>query len=471
MTVLAALIALAPLSAAAAVPGTSTAATAHKHARGKARAPAKPKVIPSEVALTPSLISTAGATVAMPPVGLSVEYSVMAQYLGGEACPAPALAAELQKLGSPPLELGGVSQDSTAPSGAVSGPPTSWQTGTLYSLPAAFWSQLHCLLSAARDPLTVGLNLRTGDLAWATQMAASAREAATNGLSFSIGNEPDLFGLPNYTSLAKPLPGEEVAAADLYLTLAEYLKPAIGGGPLVGPELARPDDWRAQLPRVLAQLHNQLVGVHAYPLSACSSPRAVTIEGLLSAQAADEPSRLAWVVADAQAAGIPALISEANSASCGGRAGVSDTPAAGVWAARFVLSALKAGFEEVRFHASGEPYDPFVVRAGAVLTRPIESALVALNGWMPVGSTLRSVGGVRDLVATAIGAPGGKIVLVLDNESTKPRPLVIHSATNVAVQELTVAAAGLQAFTLIPVHGRALLELGHESIVALSPAP
>src|SRR5205085_1207882 len=83
----------------------------------------------------------------------------------------------------------------------------SWQTATAYPLPASFWTQLHCLLTATKDPLTVGLNLRTGNLEWAQQMAKAATEAATNGLSFSIGNEPDLYGVPNYSSLAKPLPG------------------------------------------------------------------------------------------------------------------------------------------------------------------------------------------------------------------------------------------------------------------------
>src|SRR4029077_9742992 len=111
----------------------------------------------------------------------------------------------------------------------------------------------------------------------------------------------------------------------------------------------------------------------------CGSPRAVTIKGLLSSRAANAPARLAWVVADARAAGAPAIISEANSVSCGGLGGVSDSPATAVWAARFVLSALKTGFGEVRFHFSGGSYDPFVVQGAQVLTRPLESVLAGLN--------------------------------------------------------------------------------------------
>jgi hypothetical protein len=403
----------------------------------------------------------------MDPVGLSIEYPVMARALGTGACPPSALTAELLRLGSPPLELAGVSQDLTAPSGAVFGPPGSWETGTLYSLPPEFWSQLKCLLSAAEDPLTVGLNARTGNLSWATQMVAHAHSAATAGLSFSLGNEPDLYGLPNYSSLDKPFAGEEIAAANLYLQLATYLRQAIGSAPLVGPELSRPGHWRRQLPRVLAQLDEQTVGVHLYPLTDCRSPREVTTGGLLSARVADAPSRLAWVVSEARAAGLPAIISEANSASCGGLAGVSDRPAAAVWAVRFVLSALKTGFREVRFHSSGDPYDPFVVRGAEVLKRPLESALVALNQWLPVGSSLRSLPRVQGLVATAVGQPGGRTVLILDNERARARPVVLRNARRVQIAVLSSTRAGLRTETLSAA-GRIRLSIAANSVLAVS---
>ena len=132
-----------------------------------------------------------------------------------------------------------MSQDETAPPGSAPEPPTSWQTATLYPLPAGFWGQLHCLLSSTHEQLTVGLNMRTGSLAWATQMAGEARAAAVNGLSFSLGNEPDLYELPNYAALDKPFAGEEAAAAALYEQLAAYLKPAVGSEPLVGPGTGR----------------------------------------------------------------------------------------------------------------------------------------------------------------------------------------------------------------------------------------
>jgi hypothetical protein len=407
----------------------------------------------------------------MPAVGLSVEYPLMAQDLGTGACPSPALVGELLRLGSPPLALAGISQDLTAPSGALGSAPSSWETAALYSLPSSFWSQLHCMLTATKDPLTAGVNAKTGQPSWAAQIVAGAQSAATNGLNFSLGNEPDLYYLPNYSSLDKPQGNEEATAVNLYLQVAANLQQAAGGVPLLGPELARPAHWQHELPRVIEQLHEQTVGVHLYPLSACASPRAVTIGGLLSPRVADAPARLAWVVADANHAQVPAIISEANSASCGGAAGVSDSPAAAVWAVRFVLAALKTGFHEVRFHFSGGPYDVFIVHGEEIVRRPLESALVALDQWLPVGSSLQTLPGVKGLVATRIGA--GPIIL--DNERAQPRPVVLRTAQAVRIETLLATQAGLQTALLSPRGGRIKLVVAGNSVAAVSskalPAP
>ena len=162
---------------------------------------------------------------------------------------------------------------------------------------------------------------------------------------------------------------EDLAAINLYLQLAATCDRRSAASLWLGRNWPRPSTGRHQLPGVIAQLHDQTVGVHLYPFSACKDPRAATIQGLLSASAGESPRSLAWVVADATAAGVPAIISEANSVSCGGIAGgVRTARASAVWGVRFVLSALKTGFREVRFHLSGGSYDPFVV--GAKSRRP-----------------------------------------------------------------------------------------------------
>ncbi len=425
---------------------------------------------PAEVTLTQGA-GLPSVQVTMPPVGLSLEYPVMALDLGAGACPSPALVGAIQALGSPPISLAGDSQDMTVPSGALSGPPSSWETATLFTLPAGFWTQLHCLLSTTRDPLTVGLNLKTGQPAWAAQMAAGAQSAATNGLDFSLGNEPDLYALPNYSALAHPQANEEALQASLYLQLASALQPVLNGAPVIGPELAGPEHWQHELPRVIAQLHLGMVGVHAYPLTACVTPKTATVGGLLTQYAADEPRKLASVVAVAQAAQVPAIISEANSVSCGGVAGVSNSPASAVWAVRFVLTALKTGFAEVRFHFSGDPYDPFAVSGEEVVKRPLYDALEVLNKWLPVGASLRTVNGVRGLVATNITGTAGQTVLVLDNERAQAQKVVLRKVSSVQTELLSAATTGVRSAQLSATHGRIELRVAPGSLVAVTAAP
>ncbi|MHB8531094.1 MAG: hypothetical protein ACYDC2_00070 [Solirubrobacteraceae bacterium] len=423
---------------------------------------------PSAPALTlgPGL-TAGGVTVTLPPAGLSIEYPVMAAQLGSAACPPPALTAELQRLGSPPLQLAGQSQDFTVPGQSSSSLPPNWESLTSYPLAPEFWTRLHCLLSAAPSPLTVGLNVRKGQLAWAEQMASAARASATAGLTFSLGNEPDLYYLPNFASLTKPQPNEEASAASLYLQAAGYIRPAAAGAPLAGPELSTPQHWRASLPRVLSTLGLQVLGVHMYPLSVCRTPRAATVSGLLSEGVGAAPRRLAWAVADATAAHAAPVITEANSVSCGGKAGVSDTPAAAVWALRFVLSALKTGFREVRFHFSGNPYDPFYLRGGEIVRRPLEGAMVALNQWLPVGARLRSVP-LRGLTATAIATAHGRSVLILDNESAKAVSVVLAGYAGRGMKSFAARGAPPR---LVPVKGsasRVRATIPSEDVLAVS---
>lgn len=450
----------------AAGPGLSGASAAALHlALSRARVTARG---PSRRARVSAVEGAPSVQVVMPPVGLSIEYPVLAQDLGTGACPPPALIAELLRLGSPPLSLAGASQDLTAPSEALAGPPASWGMATLYSLPAGFWTQLGCLLGATKDPLTVGLNLKSGELSWAAQMVAGAQSAATSGLEFSLGNEPDLYELPNYQALGdKRSEQEDLGAENLYLQLAGNLRPAIGSFPLIGPELAAAQHWHNQLPTVIEQLHDQTVGVHLYPFSACKDPRAATIRGLLSAGAAQAPHTLAWVVADASAAGVPAIISEANSVSCGGMAGVSDSPASAVWAVGFVLNALETGFREVRFHISGGSYDPFIVRGEQVIDEPLETALVALNQWLPVGSSLRALGAERGLLTTAVTGDAGGPGVIFENEHTRAQTVVLPVAHAVVVSVLSAVRAGLRTEVFLPRHGHVRVRVGGNSVAAV----
>jgi hypothetical protein len=136
-----------------------------------------------------------------------------------------------------------------------------------------------------------------------------------------------------------------------------------------------------------------------------------------------------------------------------------------------VLSALKTGFKEVRFHSSGGPYDPFIVHGNEVLARPLQSALVALNQWLPVGATLQTVAGVRGLLATAIGASASGPQLILDNETSKPQTIVLRGAPSVRLEVLSPAAAGLQSAQVSSPSGSIKLVVASNSVLAAMSSP
>ena len=160
--------------------------------------------------------------------------------------------------------------------------------------------------------------------------------------------------------------------------------------------------------------------------------------------------------------------------SCGGKAGVSDSPAAAVWAVRFLLAAIETGFGEVRFHLSGNPYDPFYLRGGEVVRRPIEggarlrAAVAGAGGDAAVRARPR-----RAAWGATVSAPGAESLLILDNESPRPAALILRGASVRVVQSFSPGAA--QATLGAPPHGTGkgshLVRLPANGVLALRFAP
>ena len=209
------------------------------------------------------LLVSKGATssqVQGPVIGLSIEYGTMVSELGPGPCPPASFVNELLKLGSPPIRLGGISQEITAPSNAQIPPGLPL---VIKRLPATFWSQLHCLLTQTHDPLTVGINVRTGTNTWAVQMALAAAGAATNGLSFAIGNEPDDYH--TYLNGAELVHGNLSPAQYLQraLPIISAMQKALPAPlSLVGPDLANAIHWKGQFSQVIQTLHLTTADLH-----------------------------------------------------------------------------------------------------------------------------------------------------------------------------------------------------------------
>ena len=398
------------------------------------------------------------------PVGLSIEYPLLARDLGGGGCPPAALVRAIRGLRSPTIRVGGDSQDQTAPAGTPPHPGVS-------DLPSGFWSRLGCLQRESGVAVVVGLNLASGEPAWAATMAADARAVIPRSrLRFELGNEPDIYGSHVPWWNGERLVDEPMPFAT-YLARARAVAAQLGPASAIeGPDFAS-GRWVKALPALARTLHLSALDAHFYPLDACRANAGANIAALLSRGIQLKLDERVRIARDAHAAGLPAVISEANSVSCGGVAGVSDSPAAAVWAFRLVLGALRAGFDSVRFHSSGGDYDPFVLRGGRLTLRPLYLGLAAAAALLEPGARLRAIPSARALDGVAISAPAGNIDM-LSNYAAAARAVTVPagSPARVRVEAVVARAPTLRRWTVAPSGGRALVTLPASSVVAITTA-
>jgi hypothetical protein len=419
----------------------------------------------------PWVQSAVAAVVERSPYGLSIEYPLLEKALAGRTCPDPELVATLQSLGSPTLRIGGDSQD-------LAGPTAAYH----YAIPPSFWTAVGCLARESGSPIVVGLNFAEGppvdDL---TTIAAAEQAIPPSQLSFSLGNEPDLYGishiLPNEAGFIVPAYRTGPWTGDRYASEWATRRTLLGQIAIEGPDLAG-IGWRARISRLMATDPPDVMTVHAYPTVACGSAGAPTTPSRLLSKhgSVGLVEKYEWLLSAARAAHRPAVISESNSASCGGKPGVSDTPVAGVWAARYVVAALLAGFAQVRFHTAGTSYDPIALQAdGTVAIRPLGHALLFLHRWIPLGSHVSSpvpepgTSGDPHILAARVSR-GGHTSVIVSSFSPKPVPFTVAVAgtrTRVRTDTLTTTSA-VEAGTSVPVRAhRARLLLAPHTVVAI----
>lgn len=390
--------ALAALAIAAALAGPATA---------RARFPAPPD----------PLAPGRSALVSESPFGLSIEYPLLQRALGPGPCPSPALVRTLHQLGAPALRIGGDSQD-------LAGPTPAYH----YYLSPPFWTTLGCLARESGIDVTVGLNFAAGPPADEQAAIAAAQQAIPAAqLSISLGNEPDLYTIshiiPNEPGFVVPAFRSPPWTAARFFAEWDQRRTQLGTLRLEGPDLAG-TGWRSATEAALRADPPSQVDAHGYPTVApCGkSGLSATVAHLLSRHASvGMAEKLSWLARLAHAIGRPAVISETNSASCGGRPGVSDAPASGVWAIRYVIAALLAGFQQVRFHSAGTSYDPLVYEAnGGVTLRPLGRALLFLHRWLPLGARIVAISHDPEVLAVKV-TKGADSSVILSSFAAKPR--------------------------------------------------
>jgi hypothetical protein len=153
---------------------------------------------------------------------------------------------------------------------------------------------------------------------------------------------------------------------------------------------------------ISAERSLKLVTYHRYPLRACvkdpTSSSYASIPNLLADSSASGLARgVAAYVGVAHAHRLPFRLSEINTASCQGTAGVSDTFASALWALDTMFNMASVGVDGVNFHMlPGSNYELFTVShtasgAWQAFVHPEYYGLLMFAQAFPPGARLLSV--------------------------------------------------------------------------------
>ena len=353
---------------------------------------------------TPAVVdvatSGAGPVVGRSFLGLSIEWDSVVPYTGGASDRRGdllRLLAPVARAARAPLALriGGDTADQAwwNPAGRPR-PRSVLQDVGPATLGAVAW-----LARGLGGPVTLGLNLALRDPANAAAMAAEARRRLPPGAlaAVEIGNEPDLYRhghtFRRGGHLHRRLVKDPHYSVDAYeRDVQRYLQRLAGGraprlivGGFAGP------GWWPSLPGLLRAWGDRPSGLaaHLYALPQCSAP-APSADWLMSPAASRERvAGLAPLAAVARRHRLPLRVAELNSAACGGRPGLSDTPAAALWLADTLFAILRLGAAGADVHTwRGAAYAPFAVAGRHVVARPPLAGMLAFARAAPRGSRL-----------------------------------------------------------------------------------
>ncbi len=359
--------------------------TAGRHTRARSRSHTRP------ASALPQATVTIGPNLSTVPVpssffGISTEYWSLPLFERNT----PAFERVLTLLhvaGDGPLimRIGGDSADQS-----FWDPKTRTMPYWAFELTPGFLSRLRALVLRDRVKLIVDLNLLTDTPLTAAAWARAAETSLPHGsiVGFEIGNEPDLYERRYWVNMTarsplvtRPMP-LELTPATYVADFAAYAK-VLGENapdiPLVGPAVAHP---RLGLPFISSLIGAErpelgMVTGHLYPYSKCAkNPKSSgypTVARLLSRHATSAfATYLSSAVADAHGAGLKFRLTEFNSVTCGGKAGVSNTFATALWAPDALFTAMRAGVDGANLHVREDTVNaPFSITRGGLEPRPL----------------------------------------------------------------------------------------------------
>ena len=363
-------------------------------------------------------------------LGLSFEVGALAQIARyGQHGNMPAL---LRSLGPGLLRFGGISADTRTAWTDARDPKPAWAS---HVIGPADLRRLRRLAQESGWPVLLTVGLAHYNPGLAAREVASAHAILGRWLAgIEIGNEPDSYQRHGL----RPAPwqfSQYSAQITAYRRAIDRLTPGIA---LAGPDVSGSkifNDWgpkevRAQRPAIITG--------HHYPLG-CHTVPSPTIQTLLSGRIrAEERVSLARYMRVARAGHVPLRVDEANSVSCGGVAGISDTFAAALWATSYITTTMSAGAAGINLEGNPARCNGYSVvcaptparlAAGDLQPQPEWYALLltrALVGDRPLATRITAPAS-SNVTATALLSAGGAMHAVLINdEPAGAAPAHVH---------------------------------------------
>ncbi|EPQ59016.1 hypothetical protein GLOTRDRAFT_70128 [Gloeophyllum trabeum ATCC 11539] len=345
-------------------------------------------------------------------LGISFELSFVGNYFGNSssAIPAPFLAylAALSSTAPLRLRLGGNSMDDSSFLPAQSSPLINFTNpqANANDQPVTFGPPLFALLSTVAGSVRggaqylLGLGLRDPNDTNTPLLAGAAQAGLGEYLdAFLLGNEPDLYSahnqrpnLANYT--VNDYIGEYyVATANLQNTSAGNI---LSNHNIAGPticcnwdlEALLTSGWQSDFQDVL-----KYITLQHYPQNNCFGSYQYQLDYYLNHTNVQELAQ--WQAGGLAAATRPVVMSEFNSASCGGIPGISDTFGAALWTADYALQMASVGYSAAYLHTRepGISYNLFEAAPDGWTTLPPYYALLLVSTALGVANGTR----VQDL--------------------------------------------------------------------------
>ncbi len=376
-----------------------------------------------------------GRPVAQRFLGLSFEMAALSQLV--QYAHRGDLVELLRSLGPGMLRFGGITADENVAWTDSQTPRPAWATSTIGPIQMNELGQL-ARRSGWQVLLTVGMAHYEPTVA-AREVAAAHRALGPYLAAVEIGNEPNSYGSHGFRELPWIAQGyEEEASA--YREAIDALTPDV---PIAGPDVSGSgafSEWGEE--EALAQSPVLLTG-HHYPLGCAQTPPP-SIEALLSSAGRGAAAlSLASYMTVSELRDIPLRIDEANTVSCGGVAGISNTFASALWATGYITQAMAAGTAGINLQ--GNPTncvgytplcapDPTALAQGELRAQPEWYALLltrTLIGDRPLPTTISAEGSSAEsssnIVAAGFSGPGHLLKVVLcDNEPEGTSPLAVQ---------------------------------------------